>query len=81
MDHPKITIKHDVEHISLFDNEVLTVYLHPHMDRYAGTYSELVQLEIRITKDGNVELFCDDKNIEIKPFDKWYDGDNKQKES
>jgi hypothetical protein len=78
MYYPKITIERTINRISLFDNEVLTVYLHPHMDRYAGIHpNEHTQLEIRITKKGNIELFCDDKNIEIKPFDKWYDEDNK----
>jgi len=75
MYHPKITIERYIERLSLFDNEVLAVHLHPHMNRYEKTYPEHTQLEIKITKKGNIELFCDDKNIEIKPFDEWYDGD------
>ena len=61
---PQATIS--IDNIRLQRKATLTVWLN------TGTFSELdmVQMEIRITKHGVVEVFCD-ADIDFKEFKNW----------
>jgi hypothetical protein len=64
--HGEMDIKH--ENVRVCPGEYTTVWLQQ------GT--ESVQLEIRVTPGGTMEIFCDHMNaIRMKPFAEWWPGE------
>jgi hypothetical protein len=70
MNSPKIEFQKDLSQISLFKDETLTIFVQ-RRERLEPTTSSC-QIEIRQSKDGKIEIFTDNKDIEIKSFNEWY---------
>jgi 1,2-phenylacetyl-CoA epoxidase PaaB subunit len=61
-----------IEQITVRRDEALTVWIYPEADSNSG-----VQMEVRVTPYGAVELFCDQWHKVYRfPFDQWHPRDS-----
>jgi hypothetical protein len=78
MDHPIVLMIKKLDVVELFKNERITLSIENKHTRAEGVkdIADIVNMQIRIKKDGTIELFCD-KSIKVQPYSKWYttDGD------
>ena len=78
MDHPVILMIKKLDVVELFKGEKVTLSIENSHTREEGVrdIADIVNMQIRIKKDGTIELFCD-KDIKMQPYSKWYrpDGD------
>ena len=77
MDNPRVFFEKNLSNLSMFRNEYITIYLFPDGSRFdiKATEKSPINLEIRITPEGKTEIYCDNDDVKLKSFKKWYDAE------
>lgn len=65
MKEPTVTVDHTLYQVVVEPGEYLAVYLRT-------TLGGLAQVELRVTPDGQPQIFVDRGEVEIWPFSEWY---------